>query len=326
VRLGQVDDQLYSGKLVVYNNWDKELSNQINKRDFKIFDQYNPRQDVLSVQMTAAGGVQSWGGQVLFRSFDETYLYPLSPIDPVIHDVDTEAQSSLIKNKKVRRGFHHSMIIRHAPFDSDEDEDEFGKVLEASLGAENAGGIVLLEDEFNSDKPDGSVRIDALKSDVDSRSLEYSEKSTANNIRKVFNNVPPVLVDFVEGQLGNTSGESLKAAIDFYNMQTEQERQVIEEDFNALMGNFALNFGDQWLITPMSASGQDSFEAENQKAQATLRGSVGGVQGVLSIQSSVSTGTTSRSSGVAMLVHIFGFDPVTANQILGDVKEEEVAI
>lgn len=324
VRLGQVDSQLYSGKLVVYNNWDKQLKTQVNTKDFIIFDAYNPRQEVIEQQMISAGGVENWSGQLLFRSLDDSYLYPLSPVDPVIHDVDTEAQSSLIKNKKVRRGFHQSAIIQHSPFDSDELEEEFANTIEKSLGAESAGGVILLEDKFTSDQPNGNMRINFINADLDSKGLEYSEKSIANNIRKCFNNLPPVLVDYVEGSLGNTSGESLRMAIEFYNLQTELERQVVQADFNAMVKNFAQPIGENWTILPMTAdNGEDTFEQENLKAQATLRGSVGGVQGIIQIQTSVNQGITSRQSGVAMLVNIYGFEESIAMVILGDVQKED---
>ncbi len=63
-------------------------------------------------------------------------------------------------------------------------------------------------------------------------------------------------------------------------------------------------------ITPVANS------VENE-AKANLRGSVGGVQGVLAIQASVSTGITDYSSGIAMLIEIFGYEERSARAILG---------
>jgi len=58
-------------------------------------------------------------------------------------------------------------------------------------------------------------------------------------------------------------------------------------------------------------------EAANAQAQAALRGSVGGVQGILQIQQSVEAGTTARESAIVILMQIYGFDESTANEILG---------
>lgn len=59
-------------------------------------------------------------------------------------------------------------------------------------------------------------------------------------------------------------------------------------------------------------------EAANAQAQAALRGSVGGVQGILQIQQSVEAGTTDRNSAIVILMQIYGFDETTANGILGN--------
>jgi HK97 family phage portal protein len=64
---------------------------------------------------------------------------------------------------------------------------------------------------------------------------------------------------------------------------------------------------------------QDAPEAidQNALAQANLRGSVGGVQGILAIQQGVASGITSISSAVTTLVEIYGFDEATAKAVLG---------
>jgi len=53
------------------------------------------------------------------------------------------------------------------------------------------------------------------------------------------------------------------------------------------------------------------------QAQANLRGSVGGVQGVLAVQASVSAGTTTYEAALSILTIIYGFTDEQARQILG---------
>ena len=48
---------------------------------------------------------------------------------------------------------------------------------------------------------------------------------------------------------------------------------------------------------------------ENAEAQARLRGSVGGVQGILSIQAAVKSGATSKIAATTTLREIYGFKP-----------------
>ena len=54
-----------------------------------------------------------------------------------------------------------------------------------------------------------------------------------------------------------------------------------------------------------------------------LKGSVGGVQGILAIKESFSKGNTDFESAITILVEIYGFDRQTAIDILGEIKTEE---
>jgi hypothetical protein len=56
------------------------------------------------------------------------------------------------------------------------------------------------------------------------------------------------------------------------------------------------------------------------EAQASLKGTVGGVQGILEIQRSVSTGITDRDAAIALLVEIYGFTNEQASNIIGNPK------
>lgn len=65
------------------------------------------------------------------------------------------------------------------------------------------------------------------------------------------------------------------------------------------------------------AAGLD-IAAENAKAQAALRGSVGGVQGILAIQAAVSAGTSDYEAAVATLEEIYGYEEKRARRLLGN--------
>ena len=62
-------------------------------------------------------------------------------------------------------------------------------------------------------------------------------------------------------------------------------------------------------------------DAETLKAQAALRGSVGGVQGVLGIQQSVSDGLTDFDSAITILMEIYGFTRSVSEALLGKPQE-----
>lgn len=59
------------------------------------------------------------------------------------------------------------------------------------------------------------------------------------------------------------------------------------------------------------------------EAKANLKGSVGGVQGLIGIQTSVAQGITDYEAAVAMLFEIYGFDDATARKLLGSKEKLE---
>ena len=60
------------------------------------------------------------------------------------------------------------------------------------------------------------------------------------------------------------------------------------------------------------------------EAQANLKGTVGGVQGILQIQESVSKGITKRDAALSLLQTIYGFELDQAEKILGEPVETQI--
>lgn len=72
---------------------------------------------------------------------------------------------------------------------------------------------------------------------------------------------------------------------------------------------------DNMKITEETAS--PAANSAEDIAKANLRGSVGGVQGILAIQAAVSAGTSDYNAAVVVLMEIYGFSEITAKAILG---------
>lgn len=72
--------------------------------------------------------------------------------------------------------------------------------------------------------------------------------------------------------------------------------------------------------TDVTTNALDMVQAE---AQAKLKGTVGGVQGILEIQRSVSDGITDVEAAVVLLEEIYGFSTETARRIVGKPKPKE---
>jgi hypothetical protein len=75
-------------------------------------------------------------------------------------------------------------------------------------------------------------------------------------------------------------------------------------------------------IIDVEGFGQDTeLQRKQAEAQANLKGSVGGVQGILEIQVSVAQGLTQRSAALALLREIYGIEGAKAEEILGNPIE-----
>lgn len=117
---------------------------------------------------------------------------------------------------------------------------------------------------------------------------------------------------------------SSKRSIDFYEMDETMQRTLITAKVNEIITQMN-NEANAENASAFGGSGtSDNPDDVQAEAQAKLKGTVGGVQGILDIQASVSLGTTERSAAIAMLQKIYGFGVEDAEEILGEPKAAPV--
>lgn len=344
-RFGQRDSKEYAGKIVVYDNWDQSQGRNIQKSKFRVFDVFNPQ--LAKYQIDQTGDIAQYKGQIYHMFLDSDYDYPIATIDAAENDVLSEYAMSLFKKTVLENDFiTDRQIFRH----NEMDEGDLRKLKDNLKGMKGAGGqgaILMLQDSFTEETPEGLIRVDKIESGLKTNLFDSWEQSCSNNIRKEFANIPEILINEVEGKLGNSSGEAYKEAQLYYNRQTQEDRHEIESAFNEILSAFddtiinlpegSLKIQEFNIINdqadepdPVSAedSGTEVKETAEEKrlrkeAQANLRGSVGGVQAILSIQKSVYDGFTQYSSAIETLVSLYGFSEDKAKAILGDEKTEQ---
>jgi hypothetical protein len=343
-RLGKKDSKEYIGKILVSpNGWGKDLK----KEEVDVFDSYNPRPDVIAAQVEAAGGWENYKGQIAFLKLNDKYDYPTSLIEGAYLFADTEHQLGLYYNGTAKRGFEDLTFIRHRAFPKEQDKKDFFSNLEKASGFEGSSSKIVVEDEWDDEREkSGNFKFDTIKNEIRADKYAHFESSSANFIRKAFKNIPPQLVDYVAGKLGNTSGEDLIKAQSVYNAIISRDQEKIETFFAELFRGYKseINPSGNWTIKQYSllddgtvnyqqgvditkTAGAPEPQSEEQLAakeirvaQAQLRGSVGGVTAILEIQKSVSEQITSYDAGVAMLENIFGYSNEVAKAMLGEPK------
>jgi hypothetical protein len=252
VRIGKSDSSGYSGKFVVYDNWDKVKGKKIDKKDFNIIDKFNPNPIIIEAQVEAAGGWNKYKGQILHITADFNELYSLSDIDSVLYDADSEFQAALFKNNGLRKGFFGAKLFVTKPFQSDSERRDFEATIKDLKGSENSSGVLLLEAKLESDNLAEHILIQNIDSNIDDKQFESSEQSSAKNIRKAFG-VPSILVEDGDNSIFGNSGELLKVSKLLHWENKEEERNIITDAFQLLFSKFhiPINPSNDWTITPV---------------------------------------------------------------------------
>lgn len=251
-RIGKADSTGYSGKIVVYDNWDKSRGKKVEKKDFEIFDIFNPNPAIIDVQVEAAGGWSKYKGQILHVTSDFNDIYSLSDGDSVLYDMNAEFKASVFKEAALRRGNFGSKIFITKPFSDDYERADFEKTIQDLLGVENANGVLTLEASNESDNLDDQFIIKNLESDFDDKKVEYTENSSTKKIRKAFG-VPAILMEESDNSIFGNSGELIIQAKKMHWENKEEERTIITEAFQTIFSRWhePINLNNDWTITPI---------------------------------------------------------------------------
>lgn len=338
-RVGKKDSEDYSAKILYSKKWD-----EAKQDDLIIFDVYNPDSAVIDSQVKTAKGWEKYKGQILYINDDSDYIYPLSRIDAVQTDCDTENQIGVYKNTVARKGFFGKTLIITRPLvDSDlpktiwvdgnevrnpeyyeqtSERDNFKTTMVGFMGAENGGdGAVHVELEFEHEDFDKAILFKNIESTINPELFEKIESSLRRNILIAFNNLPNGLVEQSEGIFSN-SGEAIKEMKKQFDENCNKERNQFLQVLNMLWRKMAIYDNSEVTIIYENELEQTGLNVDEktQDAQAELRGSVGGVTSLLLIQQSVSQKTTSYESGVAMLQNIYGYSEEVSRKMLGTIE------
>lgn len=228
VRYGQKDSYDYSGFIRVYNNWDKKAELKYEPKKAEKIHTYNPTPAVIETQFKD----DKYLGQLSILKIDDEYVYPLSQIDAVLEDADTEAQIKAFKNGELRKGFFAKYILYHTRFNNEGEQRDFKDKIKRFESGEHDASILMAEAEFDENGEfikSASFQLQKIEQNINDKIFESYEKSISNNIRKAAWNIPSILIEQQDGAMFGTSGESIKAAFDIYNSETEYVRRSITQ-------------------------------------------------------------------------------------------------
>ena len=241
-RIG-IDRDRKPNSIAVYPDWTREVDRRIDRNRIDFIDLYNPNPKTVKKQIEAAGGIEYYKGQVYYHGAGGEIAYPLSPFDSELEDIETDSQIKLFKYRNISGSFMAShMLVRYGQAEGNNDNsDGLVEQLKEFQGAENFNRLMLLDIDTPEQKPE----LVPFTHQNNDKLFEYHEKSTQDNIRKVFA-IPTVFLEAVAGSLGLSA--QLDDAVSFYNRITQDERAVVEESLNWLLFD---TFGGVYKIKPL---------------------------------------------------------------------------
>lgn len=113
-----------------------------------------------------------------------------------------------------------------------------------------------------------------------------------------------------------------------YIKADNEQKLTVKELFEIVKELMPLvNIPKDWISETFDIPIEDDETNKDEKAQAELRGSVGGVTALVdSVIAAVANGTLEINAAIAIIVNIYGFDEATAKSMIGNPKppkEEE---
>lgn len=262
-RFSKLDSRGYTSKIGYYENWQKESGTKFKKEDISWYNIFNLNPEVFAEQIRKVDGIENYKGQIYFHYLDDQFLYPLSPFDAVYMDADTENEVGKFKNNEVRNGFSSKHLFQINEQLGETAKSEMAEGLYGFMGSRGDKALVVETptDESGNIIENKSLKSTKIDTNIDTKTFENWEKDLTNKIRKAVN-VPLILIDYDEGNLGTTSGEAVIQATNFYNAVTEDARTSLEEMFEEIFSNFdndILNKNTNWKIKPLSLYGSTTI-------------------------------------------------------------------
>jgi hypothetical protein len=190
-------------------------------------------------------------------------------------------------------------------------EEQIGKATQSGI---SSSIIESMEMDYIAKKYEGSPKEMAYQQNIillDALRGMTSDDIMTMNALTPFNPLTLISHSFINTFVERAFSENK----DFATWDLSRKKELINK--------YAQEYKDLGSVNTQSINPLNGFDNGNvndieAEAKAKLKGSVGGVQGLIEIQQSVSAGTTQYESAIIMLGEIYGFDDVTARKLLGN--------
>jgi hypothetical protein len=266
----------------------------------------------------------NYPGQVFYVSPLEDQ-YPLATFDSVLDQGQTQEEIGIFRLSSIQNGLNATSIFSYpGKFETKKKEIDFRSELNEFIGGKGPG-VMVVEDDGNTPRKAQDL-ITHLTLPNNDKIHEFISRDDKNAIMEAFAMPKGILGVLPESGMFNQ--QQLEEEYNYYNSITRDYRADISEALKKIFANWHQPVMSEFKIKELqytrpeesvkedSSGKTKSLPPEQLQAQAQLKGSVGGVQGILSLQASVAQGITGVDAGVAILIEIYGFREDVARRML----------
>lgn len=274
--------------------------------------------------------------------------YPLPPYLGAVPYIEIDYEIANFHLSSVKNGFVAGTMINFFNGQPTEEEQQAieDKITEKFCGTDNANKILL---NFNDSKEQSAEILRMDGNDFDKR-FDILNDTVRTEIFTGHRIVDPALFGIQSDGIFTNRNQIRDSYELFKNTYVNGRQRFIESIFNGLasLAGFEkrLLIQDSEPITesfsestkvsvmqtdeiraaiglPVEKSDNAEVGSAEKQAQASLKGSVGGVGGVITVLQNVNSGLIAASSAIELLIQLYGFDEAIATSIVTGRKVTE---
>ena len=234
-------DDVMRCNAVYYGDFAGTISGKKGKKTYTKFPLFTNDSNIYKLMAESYGTTTS-----VYPIFSDcAYYYPKNPFESVYRDCLTEYEIQLNRYEEISEGSPAKLIIR-TDFSKNESEKE-AQIEQIKQFAGSKGRRVLIikssfDDEGN--PINNNYQIDTIQDTRDLSKFTDAETAISGNIRKALQ-IPSILVAPNDGATVDASAIQLRAAVDYFNDLTRDERDLITESLNEVFKNTVIDFGSK---------------------------------------------------------------------------------
>lgn len=278
--------------------------------------------------------------------------YPLPEYLGCVPYIEMDKEIANFHLNSIKNGFMGGTMIN---FFNGQPTEEEQQVIERKLydkfsGSNNANKLVL---NFNDSKEQGAEIIALNGNDFDKR-FDTLNKTVQQEIFAGHRIVDPQLFGIKESGIFVSRNQIRDSYELFQNTYVNGRQRFLEDVFNGLLAvqgfdgrlyiedtePIAVGLSEMTRVSVMDRNeiradlglpvendqAGSTTDSKTLDAQAALKGSVGGVSGIITLLQNVNTGVVAAESAIAVLVELYGFTPEIARAtVTGEVIPQKVA-